>query len=178
MIERKQNETPKIQFKLYFQFAPALDSIGSNSPSAHESVFHTAVEFELVGLVMMWLDDKLGKSFGRLFWSMVFTCLSSIIVSFMLNFELFILVICCRSFSFSSLSSRSSSFWETNEIEFKMEKITSLLLTGFTSFFVLIWISMHLRAALPSYPNHSTTIRLVDRSCLLINSMWSMLMVD
>lgn len=42
-------------------------SNGSNSPSAHESVFHVEFEFELTGLVIICLDDRFGRSLGRLF---------------------------------------------------------------------------------------------------------------
>lgn len=50
----------------YDQLPSDGSSIGSNSPSAHVSMFHDAFEFvfELIGLVMICLVDRLGKSFG------------------------------------------------------------------------------------------------------------------
>lgn len=126
MIGMLANDMLQTQGKKSINVPEFCSSNGSNSPSAHESVFHTAVEFEFVGLVIIWFDDdKFGKSFGRLFWSIAFVLTS--FVSFAANFGLFRLdVSLCNSLSPSSFSSRSSSFCEMTKIRNKFLRICIL----------------------------------------------------
>lgn len=79
-----------------------VSSIGSNSPSAHESVFHTALELGLFGLVIIWFDDKHGKSTIWLFWSIALDL--SLINSVEPNLELLTLATANFFDSFSSFS--------------------------------------------------------------------------
>lgn len=91
---------------IFYKLPECDSSSGSNSPSAHESLFHTAFEFEFkfIGLVaVVWFVIKFGKSFGLALWSLFFCVLFRLpIISFSFDFAFDTVM---------SLSSRSSSFY-------------------------------------------------------------------